>query len=249
MADRRAVLLVSHGSRQPYAAAFAREVADALRHDDPGRAVAVSFLERNRPSPDHALGRLVRGGHDPIQVVPLLLSAGHHYRVDLPATLGSVPALTPGLRIGTAPPLLSDSGAEVIRALDDRLGQTAMGGDEPLGEPDGLILLAAGSSDPSARSRVGELAQEWGGNHDLPTEVAFCDLRGDDVRMAVAALHARGARQIACGSLFLAAGRLLDAGRRVAFEAGVQAVAGPLGTTPAMLELIRRRCYEPATAR
>jgi len=248
MADRRAVLLISHGSRQPHGAEFAHSVANALRREGPGSAVAVGFLELDRPSPSHALRQLVGSGYDQIQVVPLLFSAGHHYRVDLPAALDAVRESHRWIQVDTAAPLLTETETDLVAALDARLSQTLPEGTGLSGIPDGLVLLAAGSSDPGARAQVRELSQAWGRRHGLPAEVAFCDLRGREVRSAIALLQAGGARQVACGSLFLAAGRLLDAGQRVALDAGAQAVAGPLGTTPVLLDLIRRRCLAPVAA-
>jgi len=145
--------------------------------------------------------------------------------------------------------LLSGADAEIVAALDARVSEAIR--EQPSGTqraPDALVLLAAGSSDEKARARVGDLAQAWGHAHGLPAEVAFCDLRGDEVCVAFALLQARGARHIACGSLFLASGRLLEAGRAAAVHAGAEIVAGPLGLTPALVDHVRRRCLQPMTA-
>lgn len=242
------MLLISHGSRQPHGARFAHAVAKALRHDDPDLVVALSFLELNRPSPGQALQQLARRGHEQIRVVPLLFSAGYHYRVDLPAALDAVRERQPRMEVRTAAPLLSEAGIELIAARDARLSQTPSATTTSPGRPDGLVLLAPGSSDPDARAQLSALATVWGRERGLPSDVAFCDLRDADVRAAIARVRARGARSVVCGSLFLAAGRLFDAGHRAALDAGAQSVAGPLGTTPALLDLIRRRCFEPAAA-
>ncbi len=248
MADRPAVLLVNHGSRQPHAAAFVEELATTLRRDEPGRVVAVSFLELNAPTPAEALRRLALEGVSEVQVVPLLFSAGYHYRIDLPAAVDAALACAPDLRVRTTPPLLTDSADDLIGALDTRLGEAIELAVPPTTRPDGLVLLAAGSSDERARSRVTDLADAWGRAQGLPAEVAFCDLQSDDVRAAIAMVAARGSRQIACGALFLAAGRLLTSGRRAALQAGAIAVAGPLGMTPALTHLVRRRCSEQLAA-
>jgi len=249
MAEHTAVLLINHGSRQPHAAVFAEELAGMLRRDEPARTVAISFLELNEPTPGQALRQLVRGGRTNLRVVPLLFSAGYHYRIDVPAALDAVWESHPRIQVRIAAPLLVDSDEELIDALDARLSETtSVATPQPAANADGLVLLAAGSSDHRARAGVAALAYNWGLSHGLPAEVAFCDLRGDEVRTAIALLHARGARRVACGSLFLATGRLLEAGRRAAFEAGAKAVAGPMGMTPALVALIRRRCYEPVAA-
>jgi len=249
MVERPAVLLVNHGSRQPFAAAFAEELSAALRRDVPDRIVAVSYLELNRPSPAQALRRLASEGTTEVQVVPLLFSAGYHYRIDISAAVDSALTAQPEMRVRTAAPLLHDSDDALVTALDARLDEAmeALPSGAP-GTPDGLVLLAAGSSDAAARTRVAELGHTWGLSHGLPAEVAFCDLRSDEARTAIALLQARGARQIACGALFLAAGRLLAAGRRAALQAGATVVSGPLGMTPALTDLIRRRCSQPLPA-
>lgn len=247
MAERSAILLINHGSRQPHAADFANGLAARLRRDDPDRAVAVSFLELNRPSPGDALQQLALEGVTDVQVVPLLFTAGYHYRIDVPAAVAAVRDCHPELRVLIAAPLLGNAEGLIV-ALDARLRE-ASGPDGSAEEvPDGLVLLAAGSSEPRARASVAALAEAWGRVHRRPAEVAFCDLAGDDVRAAIMLLHARGARRVACGSLFLASGRLLAAGRRAARDAGAIAVAGPLGMTPALVDLVRRRCLEPIPA-
>lgn len=252
MAERPAVLLISHGSRQPHAAAYAHRVAATLRTDDPAREVAVSFLDVDGPAPGAALQSLLRRGADLVQVVPMLFSAGYHYRVDVPAALDAVRESHPHVHVRMAAPLLHESQTELVVALDARLRDASSANGRRNGSaaksPDGLVLMAAGSSDPRARERVTELAHTWGRERNLPAEVAFCDLRGGEVRAAIALLRTRGVLSVACGALFLANGRLLEAASQAAVDAGAGTVAGPLGTAPALLELIRRRCLEPVAA-
>lgn len=250
MAEPAAVLLINHGSRQPHAAVFANALAATLRREDPQRLVAVSYLELNRPGPAQALRRLIKLGATDVHLVPLLFSAGYHYRIDVPAAIDAALDLQPDLRVQVAPPLLSGSEERLIAALDARLAQAiATNSDGSLSAPpDGLVMLAAGSSDRRARARVANLAEAWGRARGLPAEVAFCDLAGDDVRAAIARLATRRARHIVCGALFLASGRLLDAGRLAAAQAGSDAVAGPLGLEPALIDLIRRRALVPVAA-
>ncbi|MGI8626382.1 MAG: sirohydrochlorin chelatase [Geodermatophilaceae bacterium] len=249
MAEPRAVLLINHGSRQPHAATFTHDAAAALRREDPDRIVRVSFLELTPPSPAHALHQLARAGITDVQVVPLLFSAGHHYRIDIPAAVHAALESVPGMRVQIAPPLLTDTHDDLIAALDARLDEAIQDQPSSAGHrPDGLVLLAAGSSDGEARAQVRGLADAWGRARMVPAEAAFCDLRGGDVRAAMAKLSGRGAYRIACGSLFLATGRLLDAGRHAAANAGAGTIAGPLGLTPPLLGLLRRRCKPAVVA-
>lgn len=82
-----AVVLVAHGSADPRAAATTRELAGAVAAARPGLVVETAYLDHTQPRPDRALAALAAAGAGPIAVVPLLLTAAYHSRVDLPAVL------------------------------------------------------------------------------------------------------------------------------------------------------------------
>ncbi len=151
-------------------------------------------------------------------MVPLLLAPAFHATVDLPAasrTSRVAKVLAPDRRL--------------LTAMDQRLAEAA--GDRA---PDGLVLAAAGSSDPAAERLVRGIAAEWSAVHGVPVEVGFAAAQ-PSVGSAVAALQSAGAASIAVGCFLLAPGRLHDA---VEAAAGDHPVAAPLGSHPHVIDVV-----------
>ncbi|MBO4206579.1 sirohydrochlorin chelatase [Micromonospora echinofusca] len=92
-----AVVLVAHGSRDPRAAASTRALVRAVRTAVPDLAVRESYLDHTSPAPDVVLGELEADGHPVAFLVPLLLTAAYHGRVDVPAAVAQ--ARSAGLRM------------------------------------------------------------------------------------------------------------------------------------------------------
>src|SRR6266545_2438904 len=86
---RLPVVLVAHGSRDPRAAATTRALARVVARLSPGSPVRVAFLDHAGPRVGEALRPF---GADEVAVVPLLLTAAYHGRVDLPAALAEARA-------------------------------------------------------------------------------------------------------------------------------------------------------------
>ncbi len=68
-----ALVALAHGSRDPRSAATIKALVDEVRAMRPDLRVEPAFLELARPSFGTVVDRLVKGGHDEIVVVPLLL--------------------------------------------------------------------------------------------------------------------------------------------------------------------------------
>ncbi|MEV4349556.1 CbiX/SirB N-terminal domain-containing protein [Actinoplanes sp. NPDC049596] len=88
---RLTVLLVAHGSRDPRAAASTEALARAVGRARPGWSVRASYLDHAGPRPLDVLASLPAGSD--VVVVPLLLTAAYHGRVDLPAVISAAAAL------------------------------------------------------------------------------------------------------------------------------------------------------------
>jgi sirohydrochlorin ferrochelatase len=89
-ADRLAVVLVAHGSRDPRAAAATEALARAVRRARPRWDVRAAYLDHAGPRPLDVLAAL----RAPRAVlVPLLLTNAYHGRVDIPAVLDEAAAL------------------------------------------------------------------------------------------------------------------------------------------------------------
>jgi sirohydrochlorin ferrochelatase len=219
------LVLVAHGSRDPRFGATARRVRDAVAVRLPGVEVVLSYLDLDEPLVGEVLATGSETGDDPV-VVPLLLSAGYHHKIDLPAIIAEHrPFAQQTDVIGTR---------SFTAALADRLLEAG------LHERDGVILSAVGSSDESADRHVRRRAIELSTYLHRPVEVVFATKLGSGnraVATAVRRLRAVGAERIALSPYFLSAGLLIE---RV--ESALDAladetlVAGPLGAHPDVVE-------------
>src|SRR5687768_4208383 len=97
-----AIALVAHGSADPRAAATTRALARSVRAAAPDNDVRVAFLDHAGPRPGEVLRGFAAAGHDRAVVVPLLLTAAYHARVDLPSVLAEARAAGLTLPVATA---------------------------------------------------------------------------------------------------------------------------------------------------
>jgi sirohydrochlorin ferrochelatase len=228
-----ALLLVAHGSADPRAAAMTRALARAVRRRRPGVEVRVAFLDHTGPRPGSALFELSARGHRAVTVVPLLLTAAYHGRIDLPAAIAAAQADGPGIEVVLTDVLGPDP--LLLAGLRHRLAQAVT-------RFDGLVLVAAGTRDPAARSTVDAVADDLAEISGVPARAAFGSASAVTGAVAVEALRAAGCRRVAVASYFLACGKLYDAVTASAIGAGALAPAAqPLGDVPELAELILAR--------
>ncbi|HZN19543.1 MAG TPA: CbiX/SirB N-terminal domain-containing protein [Micromonosporaceae bacterium] len=238
-----AVLLVAHGSRDPRAAQATRALARAVAVARPQGPVSVAYLDHAQPPVPHALVRLAATGYRHAVVVPLLLTAAYHGRVDLPVVLARVRAAGLPLRVSLTEVLGAQGlavDALLIVALRRRLGQ--------LRRPyDALVLAAAGTRDAAARESVAAVATTLGTAAGVRCLPAYAAAAGPTPGEAVRQLRAGGARRVAVASYFLAPGLLYDRAAASAQGGGAVGVAAPLGAAPELAWLVVARVS--ATAR
>lgn len=79
-----AVVLFSHGSRDPLWRAPIEAVAARIKADHPQRPVVCAYLELSEPPLAQAVAGLVAAGATHVTVVPMFLGTGKHAREDLP---------------------------------------------------------------------------------------------------------------------------------------------------------------------
>jgi len=238
---RKPLVLVAHGSRDPRAARSTWALARAVGAARPGVRVEAAFLDFEAPGLVPALRREADLGQRAATVVPLLLIAAYHGRVDVPGEIEKASGL--GLAIGLAPVLGPVGGAGsdavaldlVVRALRRRL-------DDAYSAPvDGLVLAAAGTRDESALATVDLVGSALGDDVGVPCLPGYASGAGRTTGTAVRALQAQGARRIAVASYFLAPGLLYDRAVSDALDAGALVAAAPLGDAPEIAELVLER--------
>lgn len=235
-----AAVLVAHGSRDPRAAEHTEALTRAVAAAYPEWTVRASYLDHAGPRPLDVLEELAAAGHRRAVLVPLLLTAAYHGKVDVPAViraadearlpievslaevLGPVPPVTVAPVPAAVPPLLIDG---LIRRL-------------PTTDLDAVVLAAAGTRDAAARRTVEDAAAALGARLGLPCTVAYASAAAPTAAEAVAAL---AAPRVGVAAYFLAPGLLYDNAVASARSAGAVAVAPPLGDAPEMVELVAAR--------
>ncbi len=235
-------MLAAHGSRDPASSATMRAVARRVARLWPAPVVAA-FLDFDRPSIGEACERVTQANPDALSapppgsvpvVVPALLTNAYHRLVDLPAVLSAIPH----------PTLLADvlgPDALLVAALRRRLSELE-------DRPDGLVLIAAGTSDAVARSTVDDMARELGRQLEMPCTVGYASASAPTPGEAAVAVRALGARRIVAASYFLASGRLYHAAAESARAGGAVAVAAPLGATDEIVRLVVARAVAAVRA-
>lgn len=195
--------LVAHGTRSATGQAQIRALAARVARRRPGLDVRLCYADVQHP-------RVGAIAHDGV-VVPLLLSAGHHVRVDIADAVAGTPAVV-------AEPLGPD------RVLLESLTRH-------LPAADAVVLAAAGSKDPGWRASVERLGADFG------ALVAYASGSDRKVADVVAARRRQGARRIAIAAYLLADGLFY----RTLREAGADTVTPPLSLDPEVASLVLNR--------
>lgn len=216
-----ALIAISHGTASPAGQAAVSALVDAVAGALPDVHVLLGHVDVQQPDVAASLHALA--DDEPAVIVPLLLSAGYHVRIDLRRqSAGHAVAISPAL--GPDPRLVEVLAAR-LAALD------------PAPE-DAIVLAVAGSSDDRANEdcRVtGRMLSER-----LGREVAIGFLAAAEPRLDAAVAAARdGGGTVAVANYLLAPGYFHDLAVRLA---GGCAVARPLldadPPAPPLVELV-----------
>ncbi|MDT0344098.1 sirohydrochlorin chelatase [Streptomyces litchfieldiae] len=246
------LLVIAHGSRDPRHAATVSALTARARSLAPGLRVVTGFLDFNVPRVDQVLARLHAEGERHVVAVPLLLTRAFHAKTDIPAVLGEQAARLPGLIIRQADVLglgqTPRPEAPLLAALERRLAEAGL---DPADQAaTGVVLAAAGSTDPEAIAVIGRLARHWrrtGGW--CAVRPAFASASRPTTADAVRALRADGVRRVAVAPYVIAPGRLPDRILAGAREAGADLVAPVLGDAPELARLLLARYAAAARPR
>ncbi|MBP2705662.1 sirohydrochlorin chelatase [Microbispora sp. RL4-1S] len=223
---------MAHGSRDPRAAAAVEALLDRARAARPGLDVRAAYLDHAAPTLTGALS-----GLDEAVVVPLLLTAAYHSRVDIPAALREAVARRPRLRVACGPtlgphPLLT-------AALERRLAEAGVA----IGDPDvAVVLVSAGSSDARANRVVGRIARQWARSRRWwSVTAAYASAAAPTPEQEVLRLVRAGAPRVVVAPYLLAPGHFADKVERDTRAAGAEAVADVLGPAPELVDVVLER--------
>ena len=189
-----------------------------------------------------------------VTVLPLLLTAAYHSKTDIPRVLART-----GVRVRYGKPL--GPHPLLLRALERRLPGTAF----EIPAETGVVLAAAGSSDPEANATIARLAARWqvrtGWFAVRPAYASAATggqggTAGPDPATAVTRLREAGARRVVVASYLLAPGLFADRIRDGSLAAGAAAVSPALlpwphaaggGAAPEVADVVLDRYTEAGT--
>ncbi|MFF4338759.1 sirohydrochlorin chelatase [Kitasatospora sp. NPDC001540] len=232
-------MLLAHGSRDPRHAATVEALAAAVRVLRPELPVTTAYLDHCAPRIAQVAPRLT----DAI-AVPLLLNRAFHAKHDIPAALRAAGSAIPVADVLGPSPLLLD-------ALDRRLAESGLDVADPaVRARTGVVLAAAGSSDPAANATTRAVAAEWRRTRGwAAVGTAYASATAPTVPEALAALRAVPAvRRTAVAPYLLAPGLLPDRIAAAAAAARADHLAPVLGAAPELARLVLARHSEAARA-
>jgi sirohydrochlorin ferrochelatase len=227
---------VAHGSADPRASAAIGQLMGMVAERAAGLDLRAAYLGHAPPSLPQVMSTIDPGC--PVTVLPLLLTAAYHTKVDIPCMMASIPR--PRVRYG-APlgphPLL-------LRALERRLAESGRGVLEDRART-GVVLAAAGSSDPGANATIARIAAQWQARAGwFGVRPAYAAAASPDPAAAVAGLLRNGARRVVVATYLLAPGYFADRIRDSSLAAGAAAVSPVLGASAEIAHVLLDRYRE-----
>ena len=209
MTTAPALLAISHGTSSPAGQAAVAALVHAVARRLPDDIVRLGHVDVQQPDVAASLDAIAPG--TPVVIVPLLLSAGYHVRVDLIEQTAGRDGVVIAAALGPDPRL--------VDALLARL--------EPLtpAPEDAVVLAVAGSSDDRANEDCREIGRMLGAR--LGREVTVGFLAAADPRLDVAVTEAGSSAggRVVVADYLLAPGYFHDLAVRLA---GIAVVAPPL---------------------
>ena len=241
----RAFVAVAHGSSDPRAAAAIGALVPLVARRAKERGLSapdlrIAYLGHAAPSVPQVMRTF--GPDARVTVLPLLLTAAYHSKTDIPRVLART-----GVRVRYGKPL--GPHPLLLRALERRLPGTAF----EIPAETGVVLAAAGSSDPEANATIARLAARWqvrtGWFAVRPAYASAATggqggTAGPDPATAVTRLREAGARRVVVASYLLAPGLFADRIRDASLAAGAAAVSPVLGAAPEVADVVLDRYME-----
>ncbi|MEE3327015.1 MAG: CbiX/SirB N-terminal domain-containing protein [Myxococcota bacterium] len=105
MSEKRALLIVDHGSRQPEANSAVEEIVRMTQQMRPGLIVEYAHMEMVEPDLAEGVARCVAAGAKEIIVHPYLLAGGRHTRETIPEQIEALVGQYPDVHFQITEPV------------------------------------------------------------------------------------------------------------------------------------------------
>ncbi|MFF1573161.1 nitrite reductase small subunit NirD [Leifsonia sp. NPDC058292] len=210
----RALVAASHGTSDAAGRRSVAALVQAVRDARPELDVADAFVDVQEPEVTTTIA-----GVAPDQeatVVPLLLSAGYHVKVDLAAAAADAATAETPRTVGVTGALGPD--ARLIAVLVRRLREAG------LREDDRVVLAAAGSTDASAVADCHVMGHLLAAALGRPVVTSFISAAEPRVADAVASTRNDAPGRVVVATYLLAPGYFAS----LAASAGADVTSGPL---------------------
>ncbi|WP_284980308.1 CbiX/SirB N-terminal domain-containing protein [Arthrobacter sp. fls2-241-R2A-200] len=220
------LIACAHGTRNAAGQAAIRQVMAEIEAARPGLKVLEAYVDVQEPELSAVVAALPEGAA--AVVVPLLLSTGFHVKVDVPKAISGRPEVVAARPLGPDPRL-----AELLASHLRAAG---------LGENDGVLLAAAGSSLPDGSVDSEEQGRLLAKLLPNKVRVAYGASAQPTVPDGVAALRAELAADGTPGRVFIAS-YLLATGyfHDQLAKAGADVVTAPLLPSLVLSEIALER--------
>jgi sirohydrochlorin cobaltochelatase len=202
------LLLVGHGSRNRDGNKEILHFAAQWRERHPGWRIEVCFIEHAEVLLDEGLNRAA-GNAKKVVVIPFILNAAGHVKMELPHAVEEARARHPGVEFQVVRHL--GMGREIFEVLQGQLDRLMKQLDMPDPCTTGVILLGRGSSDAGANGELAKMAR-WifeDNDHEL-VDIAFTGVTWPRLETAVQRQVKLGMTQVAIVPVYLFTGVLME---------------------------------------
>ena len=202
------ILLVGHGSREESGNVEIREFVAQWRARQPGWRIEVCFIEFAPPSLHDGLIAAAQGSRR-VLVLPLILNAAGHVKMEIPEAIEHARAHCPGTAFLYGPHLTACD--PILAILKRRLRRAMNALDMPDPTTTGVILLGRGSSDRGANGDMAKMARwlQEAGDHEL-VDLAFTGITFPRLERVVQRQALIGMTQIVVLPYYLYTGTLMQ---------------------------------------
>lgn len=208
MTDDTTILLVGHGSRNRDGNNETLSFAAQWRERHPERRIEVCFIEHAEVLLDDGLDRAAKGARR-VLVIPFILNAAGHVKMELPAALNRARERHPGVDFGVTRHL--GMGREIFAVLQGQLDRLMKQLAMPDPQTTGVILLGRGSSDAGANGELAKMAR-WifeANEHEL-VDLAFTGVTWPRLETVVQRQVRLGMMQVCIVPVYLFTGVLIE---------------------------------------
>lgn len=208
------ILLVGHGSREKAGNNEIEAFTDRWRKAHPAWRIELCFIEFADVEVEAGLAHAARGAQRVI-VVPLILNAAGHVKLEIPAHVARARQRFSGVRFDYAPHL--GVCEPILAILQRQLRQCMQALDMPDPLTTGVILLGRGSSDRLANGEMAKMARwlQEESPHEM-VDLAFTGITFPRLERVVQRQARLGLRQVVVLPYYLFTGTLIQRiGRQV----------------------------------